>query len=403
MKKRVPKLRFPEFNGEWEPEKMGKAGTFRKGGKLSKADISTSGTPCILYGELYTTYEEIVSTVYLKTNVPKKELVFARPGDLLIPASGETEIDISTATCIVSEGIALGGDFNVYHSDKLDCRFLSYEINHIKKIDIAKLAQGKSIVHIKPESLSTIIIDYPQLTEQQRIADFLSTIDNIITSEQRILDDLQLKKKGLMQKLFSRELRFKDKDGKEFPEWEEKRLGEVCRIVGGGTPDTSIPEYWGGTIQWFTPTEVGHSKYIRKSARTISESGFNKSAARKLPAGTILLSSRATLGEMSIVQTECTTNQGFQSLIPCKQTMTEYIYYLQPLIKKYCFKYAYGSTFQEISNSNLAKCPIPFPRLEEQKKIADCLCLLDNVIEEQQKIVDGWKLRKKGLLQQMFV
>ncbi len=125
---------------------------------------------------------------------------------------------------------------------------------------------------------------------------------------------LKLYKKGIMQKLFSQQIRFKDGEGNDFEDWEVKTLGEICEITGGGTPDTSNPEYWNGNIQWFTPTEI-KLDFVSKSIRTITELGLQKSSAKKLPIGTILLTTRATIGEASIALEECTTNQGFQSLI----------------------------------------------------------------------------------------
>jgi type I restriction enzyme S subunit len=401
MGKRVPKMRFPEFSGEWEEKKLGEVCTKIGDGLHGTPKYSENGVFYFINGNnlrngnIITDNALTVDKTQFEKN--KKDL---NGSTILFSINGT----IGNIALYNEEPIVLGKSAAYLNVCSASKKFIYFYLQTKILLDnFQKKLTGTTIKNLGLDIIRNTKISLPVITEQQKIADFLSTVDNIIASEQRILDDLQLKKKGLMQKLFSRELRFKGKDGKEFPEWEEKRLGEVCKIIGGGTPDTTIPEYWGGTIQWFTPTEVGHSKYVRKSVRTISESGFNKSAARKLPAGTVLLSSRATLGEMSIAKTECTTNQGFQSLIPGKKTTTEYIYYLQPLIKKYCFKYAYGSTFLEISNSNLAKCPIPFPCLEEQQKIAECLELLDNVIEEQHKIIDGWKLRKKGLLQQMFV
>lgn len=123
-------------------------------------------------------------------------------------------------------------------------------------------------------------------------------------------------------------LRFKDDDGSEFPEWEEKKLGEVCEIIGGGTPDTKTDSYWNGSIPWFTPSEIGLKKYVHTSQRTISEEGLKHSSAKLLPIGAILLTTRATLGEMSITTVPCCTNQGFQSLV-AKIANNEFVYYLK--------------------------------------------------------------------------
>ena len=242
----------------------------------------------------------------------------------------------------------------------------------------------------------------PCLEEQQKIADFLSTVDEVIAQSEAEVQNLEQQKKAAMQKIFSQEVRFKREDGTEYPEWAITSLNDVCDIIGGGTPSTENDDYWNGDIQWFTPSEIGKTKYVSKSARTISQVGFEKSSARKLPAGTILLTSRATLGEMAIATTECTTNQGFQSLIPQKIN-SEYLYYLQPVIKNYCNKKACGSTFNEISKGELGKCKIPMPDIEEQQKIADFLSAYDDAISYAKQELDKWKELKKGLLQQIFV
>lgn len=196
-------------------------------------------------------------------------------------------------------------------------------------------------------------------------------------------------------------LRFKREDGASYPEWGKESLSAVCDIVGGGTPSTEHKEYWNGSIQWFTPSEIGKSKYVSKSERTISQIGFEKSSARKLPVGTLLLTSRATLGEMSIATEECTTNQGFQSLIP-QNIYGEYIYYLKPIIKRYCNKKACGSTFNEISKSELGKCIIPVPCPEEQQKIADFLSTVDEVISYSEAEVQNLEQQKKAAMQKIF-
>lgn len=158
---------------------------------------------------------------------------------------------------------------------------------------------------------------------------------------------------------------------KEFVnEWEEKKIENIGKIIGGGTPSSTIEEYWGGDIQWFTPTEVGKTKYVSKSIRTITELGLNKSSAKLLPKGTILLSSRATIGEKSISMKEVCTNQGFQSILVNKNNNNEFIYYLLDTLKGELVRQSSGSTFLEISGRKLGNISSAFPNIEEQKKIA---------------------------------
>ena len=215
----VPKLRFKEFSGEWEEKSLGKLGSFSKGGTLSKAELSDTGTECILYGELYTNYGEVANFVKSKTNVDEKLLTYSIKYDVVLPSSGETPEDISTATCLLKDNIALGGDLIVYRSDKLDGRFTSYLLNHKCKMKIAKIAQGKSVVHINSNALKKITVNYPNKDEQEKLVGFISFIESKIENIQLQIECLEKQKKSLMQKIFSQELRFKDEDGKEFPEW----------------------------------------------------------------------------------------------------------------------------------------------------------------------------------------
>lgn len=196
-------------------------------------------------------------------------------------------------------------------------------------------------------------------------------------------------------------LRFKKDDGSEYPDWEEKELKDACDIIGGGTPKTSIKEYWNGNIKWFTPTEIT-TKYVSDSIRTITDLGLMKSSAKLLPAGTVLLTTRATLGKMAIATKECSTNQGFHSLVTKDCCINEFVYYLQPIIEEYCMSHHTVTTFKETSKSALEKCAIPVPCLEEQQKIADFLSDVDVQIVNYQETLANLEAQKSGLLHQVF-
>ena len=188
-------------------------------------------------------------------------------------------------------------------------------------------------------------------------------------------------------------LRFKEFEG----EWEKTKFGDIAVVVGGGTPDTNTSQYWNGKIQWFTPSEIGRNKYVYNSVRTISEEGLNKSSAKLLPIGTILLSSRATVGECSINKKECTTNQGFQSLIPKENISNEFVYYLIQTKRKDLIRKSCGSTFLEISANEVRKIVVSIPTIKEQDKIAKLLSLLDERIATQNKIIDKLQTLIKGI------
>ena len=179
-------------------------------------------------------------------------------------------------------------------------------------------------------------------------------------------------------------------------EWMPKTINDLATVLGGGTPDTTIKSYWDGNIQWFTPSEIGKSKYVSLSSRTITEDGLNNSSAKLLPSYTILLSSRATVGECSITLHECATNQGFQSLI-AKNCDIDFLYYLIQTKKKDLIRKACGSTFLEISANEVRKIRTNVPSNTEQKKIGALLSLIDKRIETQNKIIEKLETLIKGI------
>ena len=173
-------------------------------------------------------------------------------------------------------------------------------------------------------------------------------------------------------------------------EWSVKSISDLANVIGGGTPDTTIKSYWNGNIQWFTPSEIGKTKYVELSLRTITLEGLNNSNAKLLPPYTILLSSRATVGECSIALQECATNQGFQSLI-AKNCDIDFLYYLIQTKKKDLIRKACGSTFLEISANEIRKIHTNVPSNAEQKKIGALLSLIDKRIETQNKIIEKYE------------
>ena len=230
------------------------------------------------------------------------------------------------------------------------------------------------------------------LGEQRKIAQFMYFIEQRIQKQQELVDSLKKYKRGLNIELIS-----------SISPSQNMQLSDVCTIIGGGTPDTLTKEYWDGGVNWFTPSEVGKTKYVSSSLRKISNTGVAKSSAKILPPKTVLLTTRATLGEMSILQGEATTNQGFQSLISSPAVLPEYIYYLQVVIKPWCDKYASGNTFREISKSALGKCIIPVPDMKPQTQIVGILATLDNRINLEERLLEQLLLAKNSFLQQLFV
>ena len=184
-------------------------------------------------------------------------------------------------------------------------------------------------------------------------------------------------------------------------EWETKPINDLAVVIGGGTPDTTVKSYWDGEIQWFTPSEIGKTKYVDSSLRTITEDGLNNSSAKRLPPNTILLSSRATIGECSLSLRECATNQGFQSLVS-KKCNVDFLYYLIQTKKNDLIRKSCGSTFLEISANEVRKIQVSIPSDVEQQKIAGLLSLIDERIATQNKIIEDLKKLKSAISKHLF-
>ena len=198
-------MRFPGFTDEWKECTIRDIAKIEKGNGISKDQLSEEGDECILYGELYTKYKsEIIDEVYSKTKVDSTKLMRSQANDVLIPCSGETAEDIATARCVKMEGILLGGDLNIMRFDKQDGAFMSYQLNGKRKYDIARVAQGVSVVHLYPEHLKSIKVVLPELEEQQKIVNLLSLIDERIATQNKIIEDLKKLKSAIIDKLLGR-------------------------------------------------------------------------------------------------------------------------------------------------------------------------------------------------------
>ena len=197
-------MRFPEFSGEWIESKLGDIADFSKGAGISKDQRSEEGNPCILYGELYTRYKsEVITNVFSKTALPDSELVKSKANDIIIPASGETAEDIATARCVPFDNILLGGDLNIIRLHEQDGKFFSYQLNGVRKYDIATVAQGVSVVHLHTGDLKGITVKYPShIAEQEKISQILGLIDDRIATQSKIIEDKETLYKAIIDKHF---------------------------------------------------------------------------------------------------------------------------------------------------------------------------------------------------------
>ena len=195
-------MRFPEYSDKWQECELQDIADLSKGAGISKDQLSETGESCILYGELYTKYKsEVISNVISKTDIENSNLVRSKANDVIIPSSGETAIDISTARCVPYDNILLGGDLNIIRLKDQDGRFFSYQLNGVRKLNIAQIAQGVSVVHLYGESLKRLKVRYPSRSEQEKISSLLSVIDERIETQNRIINEIQSLISGITQKI----------------------------------------------------------------------------------------------------------------------------------------------------------------------------------------------------------
>ena len=290
----------------------------------------------------------------------------------------------------------------VYHCFKInDAEYTPYvalALNNAKmdrqlKRLVSSSVRMDGLLNISFEDYMSVTLYLPSYMEQKRTADFLKKLDERIALQERLLLSIKKYKRGVNNQILS-----------QIDNSYNCRLGSVCEIVGGGTPDTLHTEYWGNTVEWFTPSEIGKTKYVNNSVRKLSDIGLDNSSAKLLPIGTVLLTTRATLGEMSIAKRECSTNQGLQSLIPhTDRVSSEYLYYMQIIIKPWCEKYASGNTFREISKSALSDCIIPIPDRARQEQIVKLLSSIDMLIGAAEGTSMSLSKIRHGLMQQLFI
>ncbi len=263
---------------------------------------------------------------------------------------------------------------------------------------------GTTFFGISQESVAKYLIPLPPtLKEQKAIATALSDVDALISS----LDELIAKKKAIKQGAMQQLLTPPSKGGKRLPgfdgEWEETELQNFCEIKGGGTPSTNVQDYWNGAINWFTPTEIGKNKYVNSSSRKITDAGLNSSSANLLPSGSILLTTRASIGDAAILSENATTNQGFQSLVPKSISDNEYLYQLIKTKKKSLIQLASGSTFLEISPKKVKTLIVDFPKdTKERKAIAEILSDMDVELEQLEAKKAKYQQIKQGMMQELL-
>ncbi|MDU0430370.1 restriction endonuclease subunit S [Staphylococcus chromogenes] len=387
----VPELRFPEFEGEWEEKKLGDIASFSKGKSLSKKDISENGVACILYGELYTKYNAFIDEIYSKTSVDKSTLVQGKENQILIPSSGETSEDIATASCLVSNKVVyIGGDINIITPKKDKGRFISLSLNSVNKNEIAKFAQGKSVVHLYNDHLKKTKIKIPNnLNEQEKIGTFFSKLDRQIELEEEKLELLEQQKKGYMQKIFSQQLRFKDENGNEYPAWNKTLIKDIFIFENNRRKPITSSLREKGNYPYYGAT--GIIDYVKdylfdnEERLLIGEDGAKWG---QFETSSFIANGKYWVNNHAHVVKSNDHNLYFMN------------YYLN---FKELRTFVTGNAPAKLTHANLCSMSIEMPIRNEQDKISHILKGIENRINKQNIKIQLLQQRKQGLLQKMFV
>ena len=336
--------------------------------------------------------------VFVKDIYPQKIL---KESDIIMVNTGATAGDVYRG----KRGVLCNNAFTIKikheSTEFLDLEFLWYFLNSEQKDhQLRRLFNSAGQPHVGHGNIAKLKILLFPISEQRKIATILYTWDEAITLTQKLIAALQQRKKGLMQRLLSGEVRFPGFED----EWEEVSLGEMGIVTNGGTPDSTKPDYWDGSIDWTTPSEITalSTKYIEHTQRHISEMGLAKSSAVLIPPYSILVCTRATIGELAINLVPMATNQGFKNLTPNENYNPEYIYYLLKSNKHKIVRYANGSTFLELSKKDFMKLKFSVPQKHEQENIANILNECDKEIETYQHLKEKIQHQKKGLMQRLL-
>ena len=367
----VPNLRFPEFQGEWEEKRLSEIADLFKGNGISKEQLTDTGEPCILYGELYTKYKsEVISDIFSKTDIDTRKLVKSKANDVIIPCSGETAVDIATARCVPYDNILLGGDLNIIRLYDCDGSFMSYQLNGKRKYDLAKVAQGVSVVHLYGDHLKGVKTYNPCLEEQKKIAKLLSLLDERITTQNKIIDKLQSLIKGIAQKIVHSNKT-------------NVRLSECVECSSSTLQESDVCEH-GAYPVYGANGIVGYLDNYNTEGEAV-----------------YIIKDGSGVGTVSYVKGKCSATGTLNTLQAKEGYSLQYLYYL---LKVFNFEpYKTGMAIPHIYFKDYGKAKVFCPSYTEQLQYARLLSAIDNKLSIEQNILTELSLQKQCLLRQMFI
>ena len=394
----VPNLRFPEFCGEWERDTLQSVATLLKGTGISKDQLSEEGQSCILYGELYTKYRsEIIDTIISKTDIDPKRLVRSQTNDVIIPCSGESAVDIATARCVKQSDVLLGGDLNIIRlKGEHDGSFFAYQLNGKRKYDIAKVAQGVSVVHLYGEHLKGVKVNYPSAAEQKKISSLLALIDQRIETQKKIIEEYESLIKGIVETQYSqchsiKQVRISE-IGKPFTTMNMSKEdlseeGNECILYG------ELFTIYGCVIK-----EVKSRTQITTDKATISQRND------------LLFPASTTVDAISLIAPTAICKKGvilggdMFGIHINENYNNEYLSYLINYIyKSKLARYAQGSTIIHLHYSDIKNVTLMIPSIEEQNRLAKLMRIVEEKHEVEKHLLSKHYRQKACLLSNLFI
>lgn len=365
------------FAISWEQRKTIDIADYSKGNGYSKGDLTDAGTPIILYGRLYTKYQFAISEVDTFA-VPRNGAVYSQGNEVIVPASGETAEDIARASAVEKSGVLLGGDLNILRPfDFMNPLFLALAIsNGEPQQELAKKAQGKSVVHIHNSDIQEVTIAYPSRTEQDRIVSVFCQLDNLITLHQRKQCILYIMKKILCGK---------SKQLEKSISWEQRKVSGIGNIVTGSTPKTSVSDNYGGEFLFVSPADIQENRYVDETITTLTKKGFDQ--GRKIrEKASLFVSIGSTIGKVAQINQESTTNQQINAVEPYDNFDDDFIFTSLENISGSIKAIASNQAVPIVNKTTFGETEIQVPlELGEQQKIGQYFVNLDHLITLHQR------------------
>ena len=368
--KKVPEIRFAGFAEPWEQRKLTEFVQFYSGLTYAPSDVRESGTLVLRSSNVNNGEIVNADNVYVRPEVVNSENV--KEGDIIVVVRNGSRSLIGKHARIkrFMPNTVIGAFMTGVRSKCPEFTNALLDTAHFNE-EVSK-NMGATINQITGYMFSKMEFKVPYLEEQKKIGQYFKNLNNLLILHQRKHEKLVALKKAMLEKMFPHngsnvpEVRFTGFTGP----WEQRKLGEMADIVGGGTPSTNVAAFWDGDIDWYTPAEIANQIYLTSSRRKITEDGYNHSSAKMLPAGTVLFTSRAGIGKTAILRRKGCTNQGFQSIVPHKDELDSYfIFSRTEELKQYGETVGAGSTFVEISGRQMENMELMMPKTLEEQKI----------------------------------